>query len=135
MSLRHSMRVEKSPSERRLETRFRVCEPVTVTLLDDSGQSWLGETVNVSASGLSLEIPILVELGAPVKVEVHDGMILGEVRYCRFKEDSPRPKYVVGLSIEHVLFGWIEFYERAKALEIVIDTSSMELPVNVSRRP
>jgi hypothetical protein len=26
---------------------------------------------------------------------------------------------VIGLSIEHVLFGWVEFYEKARAMEIV----------------
>jgi hypothetical protein len=91
---------------------------VKITLLDESEQDWVGQTLNVSASGMSFSVPVSLPVGSLVKLEVPDGMVLGEVRHCR-KPQIPEQPYVIGLSIEHVLFGWVEFYEKARAMEIV----------------
>ena len=40
------------------------------------------------------------------------------LRHCRPGGD-PAKEYAIGLSIEHILFGWMEFYEKARAVEIV----------------
>ena len=116
--LRHTDRVDKSLAERRLETRFPINEPVKVTLLNGSNESYWGETVDVSATGMSFYTPVRLEPGSLVKIEVDDSMVLGEVRHCRIRESS-REQYLVGLNIDHVLFGWRQLYERAREIEIV----------------
>jgi hypothetical protein len=118
VNLRHALQIKKSGPERRLETRFECSELVKITLLDESEQDWVGQTLNVSASGMSFSVPVSLPVGSLVKLEVPDGMVLGEVRHCR-KPQIPEQPYVIGLSIEHVLFGWMEFYEKARAMEIV----------------
>jgi hypothetical protein len=118
VNLRHALQVKKSTNERRLETRFEFTEPVKVTLLGDEERSCWGQTLNVSASGMSFSVPIALPIGSLVKLEVPDGMVLGEVRHCRPGGD-PAKEYAIGLSIEHILFGWMEFYEKARAVEIV----------------
>ena len=128
MNLRHALQIKKSTDERRLETRFEVTEPVNVTVLGDAEQSCWGQTLNVSASGMSFTVPKFLPPGSLVKLEVHDGMVLGEVRHCRTRGES-RGEYVVGLSIEHVLFGWMQFYEKARAMEVV--TAAPELVTGV----
>jgi len=120
MELRHAEHITKPTSERRLETRFKVHETVKVTLLDDSYASWWGETVDASATGISFSVPVFLRVGSLLKLEVPDGMILGEVRHCQLLNESTR-EHLVGMSIEHVLFGWMEFYRRARAQEIVTD--------------
>ena len=128
MNLRHALQIKKSTDERRLETRFEFVEPVKVTVLGDAEQSCWGQTLNVSASGMSFTVPMFLQAGSLVKLEVHDGMVLGEVRHCRTLGES-RDEYVVGLSIEHILFGWRQFYEKARAMEIV--TAAPELVTGV----
>lgn len=118
MNLRHALQIKKSGNERRLEARIEHVEPVKVTLLGEAEQSCWGQTANVSASGISFSVPMFLPAGSLVKLEVPDGMVLGEVRHCRTNQDRPET-YMVGLSIEHILFGWMEFYEKARAMEIV----------------
>ena len=120
MTFRHAEHIEKAYADRRLGTRFVLAEPVKVTPLDGSAEPCWGQTLNVSATGVSLSTPCPLPIGSPVKLEVTDGMILGEVRYCHSGPASP-VDYLLGLSIEHVLFGWKEFYERARALDIVVE--------------
>jgi hypothetical protein len=103
-------------------------EPVKLMLLDGSNRFCWGKTLNVSATGVSLTASGPVPVGTPVKLEVTDGMILGEVRFCELRQDPPAG-YSLGISLEHVLFGWMEFYERARALEIVVDEPEVQTAV------
>ena len=125
--LRHTDRVDKSAAERRLETRFKINEPVKVTLLSDANESFWGETVDVSATGLSFHSPVRLQIGSLVKIEVDDSMVLGEVRHCSVRQDSA-DQCLVGMNVEHVLFGWRDLYERARELEIVAEESEALTP-------
>ena len=133
MDLRHALQIKKSTDERRLETRFGFTEPVKVTLLGEDEKSCWGETVNVSATGMSFSAPMFLPVGSLVKLEVPDGMVLGEVRHCR-KGASPE-QYTFGMSIEHILFGWMEFYEKARAMEIVSGDPFADAPVITNSSP
>ena len=111
---RHTGHVEKSSSERRLEPRILVTESVQVTLLDDSEDAFSGKTLDISESGLSLTSPLDLPLRTPLKVEVGDAMVLGEVRHCRLIHTDPA-EYATGVAIDSVVFGWQQFYERVRA--------------------
>ena len=125
--LRHTERIDKSVAERRLETRFKMNQAVKVTLLGDSSESYWGEMVDVSATGLSFVMPARLAIGSLVKIEIDDAMVLGEVRHCAVRQDAPG-RHLAGINIEHVLFGWRELYERARELEIVADEADSLTP-------
>jgi hypothetical protein len=114
-SLRHTQHVSKSPAQRREELRFPESELVELTVLDASNRGFEGQTLDISETGLSFTTPVSIEEGKLVRIEVGAALVLGEVRYCRLIIDQPC-EYAVGVSIEHVCFGWDNFYDRARGL-------------------
>jgi PilZ domain len=111
--LRHTYHVVKSPLDRREESRFPESEPVQVTVLDSSNYAFDAVTLDIAETGLSFLGPISIMTGKPVRIEVNGALVLGEVRNCRLLSDEP-PEYAVGVSIEHVYFGWERVYNRAR---------------------
>lgn len=113
--LRHTYHVDKSTIDRREESRFPEVEPAQVTVLDRSNYAFEATTLDVAETGLSFTSHISLEVGKPVRVEVSGALVLGEVRYCRLVVDHPC-EYAIGVSIEHIYFGWERVYNRARGL-------------------
>jgi hypothetical protein len=85
--------------ERRSEPRFEAQEPVILTLLSESGIKLSALAIEMSGNGMRLLLHRAITVGATVKLEGHDSMILGEVCYCQ-----PHAKgFFVGLKLQHVL--------------------------------
>jgi hypothetical protein len=112
-SLRHTHHVVKSQEDRRREARLPFSEAVEVTVLDDTGQTFSGSTIDVSETGLSFTSPICITAGTTARIEVSAAVVLGEVRYSRPLGDE---SYAVGVFIEHECFGWERLHERARRL-------------------
>jgi len=112
--MRYTQLVAKSMEDRRAEPRFPETEPVLVTILDGSNRAYRGLTLDIAETGLSFAIAGVIEEGKPLRIELAEAVVLGEARYCRVLVDHPR-EYAVGVSIEHVCFGWGRVYERAAA--------------------
>jgi hypothetical protein len=86
--------------ERRGEIRYKVSDPVSVTVLDPPGQTALsGVLVDIAGSGMCLDLSSAVPCGTPVKVETDSMLLLAEVRRCEQRGES----YRVALAIEHGL--------------------------------
>lgn len=92
--------------ERRTEHRVSANQPVRLKTLGETvGQEKLmmANMANFSGRGMQLyteePIPLDSAVEVDLKVDDHDAMVLGEVRYC-FVEGS---RYKVGLHLEHSL--------------------------------
>lgn len=112
--LRYAGGSGRSASERRLEPRFPAGQTIRVTILPDSGDAFSARTLDVSPSGLSFASPRLVPVSTLIKVEAADVVVLAEVRHCRRLCDDPL-EYAAGASIEHVFFGWKQFWNTVRA--------------------
>jgi PilZ domain len=90
------------PLDRRRETRYATNDPVEIRVLDaGGGPQFSGRVLDVSRSGLRIEIPTQVSKGARLEVILPDGAtIFGEARYCRRLPTH----YHVGLAIEVVAY-------------------------------
>jgi len=81
--------------ERRQEPRFRVAQPMHVTVLDPSHQEIPASIVDISAGGLSLRLSKPIRAGTLVKVETSEILLLGEICHCAADEDGFRVGFVV----------------------------------------
>ena len=85
--------------ERRSEPRFEAQKTVILTLLEENGAALPALAVELSGSGMRLMLSRPVLIGAAVKVELDDSMILGEVCYCEPHSSG----FLVGLKLNQVL--------------------------------
>lgn len=87
--------------DRRSEPRAEALLPVKITLLgqDDDPAPIDGRTVNLSGNGLRLKLTEALPVNAPVRVDLPDGIFLGDVCYCVHEQDV----YYVGVVIRHHL--------------------------------
>jgi hypothetical protein len=84
--------------ERRKESRICSDAAVTVTALQ-TGQSFPARVVNLSGSGVKVEIPASFPCGTAVKIEGQDFLLLGEI--CRLE---PRGAgFFLGIQVSHSL--------------------------------
>lgn len=72
-----------APSERRREARYPAQEPAELELLYGPREPIYGTILDVSRSGLRIELPRRIHRGEEVKVKLQQNVIFGEVRYCR----------------------------------------------------
>jgi exoribonuclease II len=91
-----------SPAERRRETRYPANDPVEIYILEAASNSrFAGTVVDVSRSGLRVEVATPISKGARVEVILPDrAIIFGETRYCRRSTDC----YYIGIAIEDVYY-------------------------------
>jgi hypothetical protein len=73
----------EAPLERRREARYPAQEPAELELLFGPRDPIYGTVLDVSRSGLRIELPRRIHRGEEVKVKLQQNVIFGEVRYCR----------------------------------------------------
>jgi hypothetical protein len=114
----------------RSQLRLEADEPVHVTVLGECEAHLLGRITNYSPNGMGLVIDTSVSIGAAVKVEWSNTLLLGEVCYCRPAGEG----FAIGLLLEHALYNTAELARLAKRL---LDESPQEEmpPVTVEKRP
>jgi hypothetical protein len=101
----------------RRKPRFEADQSVWITLFGEPDSRIPARIKNVSERGIGLELQGPLAIGAALKFEVDDSLILGEVIYCRENEGS----FYVGVELEQALCG---LGALAKALGAFSDTSS-----------
>lgn len=72
-----------APSDRRREARYPAQEPAEIELLFGPREPIYGTILDVSRSGLRIELPRRIHRGEEVKIKLQQNVIFGEVRYCR----------------------------------------------------
>jgi hypothetical protein len=89
--------------DRRRETRYATNDPVEIQLLEAGGGPRVGgKVLDVSRSGLRLELPTPIGKALRIQIVLADRTIIfGETRYCRHLS----PFYHVGVAIESVCYG------------------------------
>jgi hypothetical protein len=85
--------------------RFETNQCVSVTLFGEPDIRVTARIRNVSMRGMGLELQGPVAIGAPLKIDFDDGLLLGEVIYCR--EDGA--SFYVGVELEQALYGLADF--------------------------
>lgn len=91
--------VDKPHVERRSEPRFESQKTIILTLLEEDGLALPALAVELSGSGMRLILSRAVPVGAAVKIEPDDSMILGEVCYC----EPHAHGYLIGLKLQQML--------------------------------
>src|SRR5215470_11438902 len=85
---------------------------IQLTVLGGRERRFEGRIKAYSAYGLRLLSPEAVALGAPMKLEWSNTLLLGEVCYC----ESCEGQFEIGLSLEHALFNTLELARLAQRL-------------------
>jgi|SRR5580698_417150 hypothetical protein len=82
--------------ERRKSVRFKVKQPVSLTVLGGIANPVMEACImDISAGGLRLRVPERLPVGTPVKVDTQDILMLAEVVRC----ESDGGAYTVGMEV------------------------------------
>ena len=99
--------------ERRKQARFDVVHAVQVTVLDEPPVKLNGQIANVSGGGFQILTDGQIRLGAAVRVDMADAVLLGEVCYCREENGG---LYAIGLESQQILTHTGDFAQLMKSL-------------------
>jgi hypothetical protein len=81
--------------------RIQSSQSVAIILFGEPDIQISARIKNLSGRGVGLELEGPVAPGTPLKIELEDALLLGEVIYCRQDDAS----YYVGVELEHSLCG------------------------------
>lgn len=86
--------------ERRTYIRVAVEQSVCVTSLRDR-HVVMGKAVDLSGRGMRILLPSRLPPGDPIRMELEDALLLGEICYCRPEGDG----FLAGVQLDQVLSG------------------------------
>jgi hypothetical protein len=98
--------------ERRKESRLKIKQDVTITVLGQVGASTTQATVlDISGNGMRLRAPARIPCGTGIKIDAKNALVLAEVSRCVREGHS----YVVAVTLLHSLsvFKDLEVLNRA----------------------
>ncbi len=98
--------------DRRREPRVKVDMPAAVTVLGAAPEVMTARVADVSGSGLLLATPRPIQPDSPLRIEVEDVLLLGEV--CRCQNDGAQ--WRVAVRVHHSLSGLKELERLNRAL-------------------
>ncbi len=107
--------------ERRADERFKVQFETRVTVLGDQRQSALGRVTDISKSGISVDLPLQLDAGDMVELEMADSTLYGQVVYSNPEISS----FHTGVEASRVLLGGTEL---SNILQRVLLETSPEMP-------
>src|SRR4051794_7756103 len=96
---------------KRREPRLQADQPVKVTLFGQPDVRMSARIKNVSGRGIGLECDRPLAIGAALKIELEDALLLAEVIYCR----PDKTTFYVGAEIEQALNGLSELSRMVSA--------------------
>ena len=85
----------------RREPRIEANQSVRITILGGPEIQFPARIKNVSVCGVGLELQSPIKAGAAIRIDVEDGLLLGEVIFCREDAES----FFAGVELEHALWG------------------------------
>jgi hypothetical protein len=114
----------------RRDPRFEANQAVWITLFGEPDIQLPARIKNVSGRGIGLELDGPVAAGAPLKLELDDTLILGEVIFCRQDKSS----YYVGVEISQKLSGLAELGNIVRSFNEELAGEAIAVPVSRDRR-
>jgi hypothetical protein len=84
--------------DRRRDPRFPASASVEIEIQKPGAQRVQGTVFEVSRSGLGLDLPLALEAGTRVKINLKDVVMFGEVRHCR----AARTGFTAGVFVSDV---------------------------------
>ncbi|MCC6294463.1 MAG: PilZ domain-containing protein [Bryobacterales bacterium] len=90
--------------ERRAEARLPWNAPIRITVLSSPPRHYDAVLVNVSGRGARLRLNQPLDCDLPVRIDLENALLLGEVCYCATDGDA----YGVGILLEHSLLNLAE---------------------------
>ncbi|HXS98972.1 MAG TPA: PilZ domain-containing protein [Candidatus Limnocylindrales bacterium] len=87
--------------EQRREPRFAADQTVQVTILGTPAVRCTGVVKDASGRGVGLALPVAVAVGAAIRIDIPDCLLLGEAVFCRKSGDG----FVVGVELQQMLNG------------------------------
>jgi hypothetical protein len=87
--------------ERRLHERYQVHFEAKVTVVKNRERFALGQVTDLSKAGISVSLPLQLEPGDQVQVEMADSVLTGHVEYC----NPESGKFRIGIEVERVRLG------------------------------
>ena len=94
---------DKPIMERRRDVRVRLNQAVRVTCLS-ANCHMQGRAADLSLRGIRILIPARLAVGDPVRIEIEDALLLGEVCYCQPYDRG----FMIGVQIDQALNGLSE---------------------------
>ncbi len=75
-------------AERRVQFRLICADLVNIGWTDKSGQARraVGNLEDISLSGACVQVELPVPIGTAIRIDHSSGILLGEVRYCIYRE-------------------------------------------------
>jgi hypothetical protein len=92
-------------------TRLVLDQTVKLTILGDPEIRRTAKVKNTSGFGLGVEMAYPVGVGAALRIELNDAVLLGEAMYCRAEKSS----YYVGIELLQGLCGLSELSRAVQA--------------------
>ena len=89
------------PPDQRQAQRHQASQSVNVSVIGAASQILRGEIRNISKGGTQLQLDRRLGVGALLRIEYDDNLLLGEVMYCQQEETA----WMAGIRIEHTLTG------------------------------
>lgn len=104
---------DKPGMERRTEPRVDFNEELRVTVLGQpDSEAFKGSALDLSGSGMRLLSPVSIPCGAPVKVEIGDFLLLGEV----IRVQASAGGHAIALKLMHSLDVTVDLYRLNDAI-------------------
>jgi hypothetical protein len=101
--------------ERRREFRYPCDDPAEVRLVPGDGSRQSARVLEISRSGMRLEVPLSVAKGSQIEVFLPKQLVIfGQVRYCR----RAGAKYHAGVLIEEAFYSRSVNGEHASDMQI-----------------
>ena len=96
-----AMPVEERLVDRRREPRFDCQQPVRIQNLLDKDTVLEGTLLNISGKGLQIALPAKMAVSTPIRIDIGDLMLLGDVCNIREQDDN----WVAGVVLAHSIPG------------------------------
>jgi len=98
--------------ERRRDVRVSLDQTVSVTALGRNRQQMQGKTADLSGRGIRILVPATLLVGDPVRIDLEDALLLGDVCYCQPHDSG----FMIGVEIDQALSGLAELARLNQAL-------------------
>jgi hypothetical protein len=107
--------------DQRLKPRYPATFDAVVAPLDDPANASAGRVVDISEGGVRVLLPVVLQPGTVVRMNIEESVLFGHVIYATPQEDQSQ----TGIEVERVLLGEGDV---SQLLQAVLMETMPELP-------